>query len=81
VRSHAEEDRERPFGCEFCGRRFRVKYNMKEHVKLHLGDRPFVCEICRKPFTRPDKLKAHTLRHVYEPTLTSDVCADLDQVG
>jgi len=58
-----------------------MKYNMKEHVKLHLGDRPFVCEICRKPFTRPDKLKAHTLRHVYEPTLTSDVCADLDQVG
>ncbi|AET41673.1 Com2p Ecym_8403 [Eremothecium cymbalariae DBVPG len=57
-------DATKPFGCEFCERRFKRQEHLKRHVRsLHMGEKPYGCDICGKKFSRSDNLNQHIKTH------------------
>ena len=41
---------ERPHGCEFCGKSFSKRHDLKQHLLTHSPERTFQCSICSKKF-------------------------------
>lgn len=54
---------EKPYSCDFCGRKFTTSSQFKLHVKRHTGERPWKCEYCAKSFLHKDTWKCHVRRH------------------
>ncbi|XP_074654526.1 uncharacterized protein LOC141908388 [Tubulanus polymorphus] len=54
---------ERKFGCEMCGKRFRDKCGLRNHMNIHLGLRPHVCDICKKSFSQSSAMLRHRKGH------------------
>ncbi|XP_077359659.1 uncharacterized protein LOC144005400 [Festucalex cinctus] len=59
----AEDVAAKPFACEFCGRRFTMRHNLRRHANLHTSGKSFFCSACGKGFTRATALKIHELAH------------------
>jgi KRAB domain-containing zinc finger protein len=53
------DDNEKKFKCEFCGKAFWSRSDMKIHLRMHTNDRPFLCHICSKTF----KCSGHLINH------------------
>lgn len=53
----------RPYGCQFCDKKFRSRCEAKKHELLHTGDRPFRCDHCNMGFTQAHNLKVHLMTH------------------
>lgn len=70
---HTEE---RPESCPTCGRRFKTKSQLKNHLVTHMSatDLQLSCEVCGKMFTRVATLKDHVRRHKKEFTFFCEVC-------
>ena len=64
-RSSMSESVERPFPCSVCGKSFKRKFHMTEHVKtVHSKDGgKFHCTICERTFTRRHGLNQHLEMH------------------
>ncbi len=45
--------------CDFCGRFFQERRNLKSHLRVHTGEKPYVCDICSKRFAQRSTLKTH----------------------
>ena len=47
--------------CTFpnCGKTFRKRCNLKDHLRIHSMSRPFVCSICRQCFTQAGNRDRH----------------------
>ena len=41
---------ERPHGCEFCGKSFSKRHDLKQHLLTHSPERTFQCTVCLKKF-------------------------------
>lgn len=54
---------EKPYCCDYCGRKFTTSSQFKLHVKRHTGERPWKCEFCAKCFLHKDTWKCHVRRH------------------
>ncbi|KAL7752384.1 DNA-binding transcription factor [Sorochytrium milnesiophthora] len=52
------------FSCNTCSKMFTRIYNLKSHLKTHLGDKPFACEECGKAFLRKSDMARHTKVHL-----------------
>ena len=51
------------FICDICEKRFKNKYNLKEHMScVHSEARPFKCEDCSSSFKMDNHLKKHITR-------------------
>uniref|UniRef100_A0A4W6CET8 C2H2-type domain-containing protein n=1 Tax=Lates calcarifer TaxID=8187 RepID=A0A4W6CET8_LATCA len=70
------DDREKPFGCSVCGKRY---HQEKRHFKRS-GDvgcteeKPFSCSLCGKRFEKSYNLIAHVRVHTGEKPFTCSVC-------
>ncbi|XP_025045989.2 uncharacterized protein LOC112547605 isoform X2 [Pelodiscus sinensis] len=66
-RAQAERQRapegEKPFPCGLCGRWFRRRSHLNEHLRSHTGEKPFPCRLCTKKFTRRSTLTKHQQTH------------------
>ncbi|KAM4552716.1 uncharacterized protein PAE49_016103 [Odontesthes bonariensis] len=60
--------------CDVCGKVFRDKYVMKEHLKIHTGVKPYACETCGKCFTRKSNLLPHMRIHTGEKLFSCETC-------
>ncbi|XP_075338703.1 uncharacterized protein LOC142398547 [Odontesthes bonariensis] len=60
--------------CDVCGKVFRDKYVIKEHLKIHTGVKPYACKTCGKCFTRKSNLLPHMRIHTGEKLFSCETC-------
>ncbi|XP_057336215.1 zinc finger protein 354C-like [Microplitis mediator] len=56
-----------PFPCDVCGRRFRAKVNLMNHVISHQNDRPHACNLCGARYLNKFDLSNHLKTHACSP--------------
>uniref|UniRef100_A0A1B0GQ29 C2H2-type domain-containing protein n=1 Tax=Phlebotomus papatasi TaxID=29031 RepID=A0A1B0GQ29_PHLPP len=49
--------------CDLCGKNFRSRKALKDHLRLHSGDKPYKCEDCEKKFATASHLSSHRRIH------------------
>ncbi|KAG6450377.1 hypothetical protein O3G_MSEX006560 [Manduca sexta] len=62
------------FQCEICGRIFKMKAGLENHIITHSGIKPYVCEICGKTSTKRQDLIRHMKIHSEERNYACPRC-------
>lgn len=60
--------------CPVCGRRFKEKYTMQVHMRVHNEERPFTCPTCGKRFSQRGNLTVHQRTHTQDRPHKCQVC-------
>ena len=68
------KDKEKPFGCRYCGKAFKKKSTVYGHIKLQHEEKRYSCEFCGKRFAMERDLSRHTSTHTQEKPFTCDQC-------
>lgn len=53
----------RDYICTECGKSYRSRSSLKEHMDKHIGYKKFICDVCGKAFNRMNTLKVHRRIH------------------
>ena len=67
---------EKPFACQFCDKKFSVKYSLTQHQATHTKEKPFSCQICNKKFARKFALVQHQAIHSDVRNFKCSVCLE-----
>lgn len=71
IRRHTDEYK---FACEHCGKRFKIEWDLKFHLKTHDGAQ-HMCDICGRFYTSNYSLYKHKkVAHLNEYKFHCDVC-------
>uniref|UniRef100_A0A8C5B3C9 C2H2-type domain-containing protein n=1 Tax=Gadus morhua TaxID=8049 RepID=A0A8C5B3C9_GADMO len=66
---------EKPYGCDQCTERFKLKDSLKSHMRrTHSGEKPYRCDQCVKCYYRSSHLKRHMKTHSGEKPYRCDQC-------
>ncbi|XP_031732023.1 zinc finger and SCAN domain-containing protein 12-like isoform X2 [Anarrhichthys ocellatus] len=65
---------EKPLSCSECGKRFRLKKDLKKHMRVHTGERTFSCSVCDECFSQSGHLQVHMTFHTGEKPFSCSVC-------
>ncbi|XP_038107619.1 zinc finger protein 569 [Culex quinquefasciatus] len=74
LRSHRRTHLEKPFACNFCDLRVRLKCQLKTHMLVHTQQRDHVCKFCGKAFYASTVLTLHLRSHTGERPYACHVC-------
>ena len=82
LRSHSrpptKQEIERNYKCadNTCGKKFRLKNDLKQHMRLHTGDNLSVCGVCQKKFTSKYAILHHVAVHTGEKPFQCAMCGN-----
>uniref|UniRef100_A0A8C5AP00 C2H2-type domain-containing protein n=1 Tax=Gadus morhua TaxID=8049 RepID=A0A8C5AP00_GADMO len=66
---------EKPYGCDQCTERFKLKDSLKSHMRrTHSGEKPYRCDQCVKCYYRSSHLTRHMATHSREKPYRCDQC-------
>ena len=74
---NSEEEPERPYPCEVCGRKFIRATHLRRHMRIHTGEKPFACHICGRRYARGDYLRAHISAHRHDKIHECKHCGEI----
>ncbi|XP_059575694.1 PR domain zinc finger protein 10 isoform X2 [Alligator mississippiensis] len=68
----------RPFKCLQCGKAFREKDKLDQHLRFHgrEGNCPLTCDICNKGFINSGALESHMKFHLDQKTYSCIFCPE-----
>ncbi|CAH2320456.1 PR domain zinc finger 10 isoform X1 [Pelobates cultripes] len=68
----------RPFKCLQCGKAFREKEKLDQHLRFHGrdGNCPLTCDICNKGFISSSSLESHMKYHLDQKTYSCIFCPE-----
>jgi len=52
-----------PLECLICGKRYKEKHSLQNHLEMHSGEEKYPCEICSKRFKTKERLLVHKQLH------------------
>ncbi|RWS31192.1 zinc finger protein 25-like protein [Leptotrombidium deliense] len=67
-------EKDRPFECVQCSKKFTRKEDLNRHFVLHTGEKPHQCPTCFKRFAIKPSLKLHLLTHTKEEPRSCHEC-------
>ncbi|XP_041478475.1 replication initiator 1-like [Lytechinus variegatus] len=67
-------ERQLPFSCKFCPKRFAQASNCSAHQRIHTGARPFQCPSCPKSFAQRTSLRTHLRTHTGDRPYSCQDC-------
>lgn len=62
------------FVCTTCNKNFSKKYNLTQHIKIHIGEKPYSCDICYKSFIQKSDCTKHIKTHTKEKPYSCKIC-------
>ena len=70
--------KEKPFNCQYCGKGFSVKCNLKAHLETHksVEERSFKCSQCSHTATTLPLLRLHMHSHTGERPYVCELCGE-----
>ena len=60
--------------CPYCGRLFRDKFNLRNHVRTHTGERPYQCPDCGDTFSQEKGMLEHRNIHTGQRPFVCHEC-------
>lgn len=62
------------FQCDYCMKKKRCKFDLKEHMSTHISEMAFKCPTCNKRSSSAGNLKIHQRSHGKRARLQCDLC-------
>ncbi|KMR05036.1 putative zinc finger protein 226 [Lasius niger] len=70
-RKHGSEYK---FDCEYCGKKFKVKGDMRLHVRFKHKEGPIICDVCGKTCSNSNSLYVHQKWAHFKPKYECEIC-------
>lgn len=67
---------ERPFECNLCESKFKIKALLTSHMRTHTGEKPFNCSECGRGFAKKSHLIDHQKTHSDDRPYECSICKE-----
>ena len=74
MKNHLVAHSTKKYTCEFCNKRFSLKYSYVRHRRIHTGERPYKCGICDFAFSDGSAWSKHVKMHSGIKPYKCDIC-------
>ncbi|MFH4974979.1 hypothetical protein AB6A40_001688 [Gnathostoma spinigerum] len=60
--------------CQQCGKRFKARGGLQQHMRIHSNERPYHCHFCPKRFTQKSHVDQHERIHTGAKPFSCQFC-------